>query len=206
MFDHRPDHEFDPNRSVDRWIVWERMGREKRWTVRDDGRGAEGEGNAHQRGIELRIPCEDHRGIRSHGDSSDSFIRGTCESPVFARVHFVYFDGRGPPVSQDAKAAKLFRLFTFDGRWCIKRVWTRESRTMILIPRPWNIVFPFGIVIGLFPVSIDSYTNRRHDCSCNLKSYQIEMFVNIIFLFVIWYIGRNWKKKEETQTAIIIRL
>lgn len=96
------------------------MGREKRWTVRDDGRGAEGEGNAHQRGIELRIPCEDHRGIRSHGDSSDSFIRGTCESPVFARVHFVYFDGRGPPVSQDAKATKLFRLFTFDGRWCIK--------------------------------------------------------------------------------------
>lgn len=132
MFDHRPDHEFDPNRSVDRWIVWERMGREKRWTVRDDGRGAEGEGNAHQRGIELRIPCEDHRGIRSHGDSSDSFIRGTCESPVFARVHFVYFDGRGPPVSQDAKAAKLFRLFTFDGRWCIKRVWTRDPHSSSL--------------------------------------------------------------------------
>lgn len=202
MFDHRPDHEFDPNRSVDRWIVWERMGREKRWTVRDDGRGAEGEGNAHQRGIELRIPCEDHRGIRSHGDSSDSFIRGTCESPVFARVHFVYFDGRGPPVSQDAKAAKLFRLFTFDGRWCIKRVWTRESRTMILIPRPWNIVFRHC------DWSVSGFDRFVHEQAPRLflKSYQIEMFVNIILLFVIWYIGRNWKKKEETQTAIIIRL
>lgn len=133
----------DSFRSVDRWIVWERMGREKRWTVRDDGRGAEGEGNAHQRGIELRIPCEDHRGIRSHGDSSDSFIRGTCESPVFARIHFVYFDSRGPPVSQDAKAAKLFRLFTFDGRWCIKGLNRREPRTMILIPPSLEHRFSF---------------------------------------------------------------
>lgn len=85
------------------------MGRGKRWTVRDDGRRvdgccAEGEGKAHQRGIELRIPCEDHRGIRSQRlarfvHSRDVRITGFRAH----RVHLVYFDGRRPPVSQDAE-------------------------------------------------------------------------------------------------------
>lgn len=111
-------------RFVDRWIVWERIGREKRMDcVRDDGCGAEGEGNAHQRGIELGIPCEDHRGIRSHGDSSDSFIRWDVRITGFRACSLCLLWR-----SRTSGFAGRQTLPPFDGRWCIKGF---ESRTMI---------------------------------------------------------------------------
>lgn len=76
----------------------------RRWP-RVDGCCVEGEGKAHQRGIELRIPCEDHRGIRSQRlerfvYSWDVRIKGFRAQ----RVLRVYVDCRGPPVSQYAQA------------------------------------------------------------------------------------------------------
>lgn len=186
-------------RFVDRWIVWERMGREKRMDcVRDNGRGAEGEGNAHQRGIELGIPCEDHRGIRSHGDSSDSFIRWDVRITGFRACSLCLLWR-----SRTSGFAGRQTLPPFDGRWCIKGcVWigNHDFGIVILFPKLYEMEERYNF--SLISRGIERRNSSDHNYSSILIG--IDRSVSVRGVIDAGFMDRLEYKREDVLVQIVI--